>query len=94
MTNQILSPDIKKQMHALATQRGVSIITILEEAMQWYVESQSIQMLAKQLPNGSFRVATLHPYGMCIEHITKRIIIDSFKDIDLLLEDGYYPISQ
>ena len=89
-----LPMNIVAKVEALALENDSTTTEVLEHALQLYSDSKCLRMLEKQLPNGSYRVVTLHPYGMCIEHITKRINIDGFKDIDILLQDGYYPIPQ
>lgn len=92
--NYAFNFELMQQMKELATQRGLPVEYLIEEAMHYFVDSQVLRVLEKQLPDGTYRVVTIHPYGICMEHVSKRINLDSFKDIALLLEDGYYPISQ
>lgn len=88
----VFNQELMQEMQAIASNKDITVGLLMEQAMQWYLDLQRTQLLEKQLPNGNFRVVTVHSYGICIEHITKRINIDTFKDVSLLLEDGFYPI--
>lgn len=87
-----LNNEILAKVTALANQRNLSITTLLNEALEVYEYIQHLQVFEKQLTDNKYEVITIHKYGICIEEVTRRTNIDSFSDLDLIINDGYYPI--
>ncbi len=88
-----VSNRIVAKVIALATQRNLSTIELLNEVLEVYENMEKLQVFEKQLADNKYNVITIHKYGICIEDITRRTNIDSFSDLDLIINNGYYSIN-
>lgn len=80
-----------KKTKALAKQRNLGGANdIIEEALKLYFQLQGKQMWEKALPNGQYQMVMIDNGHMYLDHVDKRIHIDTVPSIDKLLEDGYY----
>ena len=87
-----LNNELLAKVTTLANQRNVSINELLNEVLGVYEQMQNLQIFEKQLTDNKYEVITIHKYGICIEEVIRRTNVDSFSDLDLLINDGYYPI--
>ncbi len=84
--------EILAKVVTLANQRELSTTDFLNEVIAVYEDTQNLQMFEKHLFDNEYKVITIHKHGVCIEDVTRHANVDSFSDLDLIINDGYYPI--